>query len=149
MDDEKLSEMFEGLLLLYQLIQKKIFKHKSFETRRKISFNLYLILLMLKSSNQLPLSETGKLLCIRKQNMTYMTDKLVEEGLIKRVPDLNDRRMINITITDKGKMYVDEWQKNKLEGMKRNFIYFNDDDLTKLHKSVDNMKYILSKIEND
>lgn len=149
MDDKKLAEMFDGLLLLYQLIQKNIFKHKSFETRRNISFNLYLILLMLKGANKLPISETGKLLCIRKQNMTYMADKLVEKGLVKRVPDLNDRRVINIIITDKGKMYVDEWQKNKMEGMKRNFISFNDDDLTKLHKSVDNMKYVLSKIENE
>ena len=149
MDEEKLSEILDGLLILYQLIQKNIFKPNPIGNGIKMSFTIHFILLTLKSVNKLPISETGKLMCIKKQNMTYIADKLVENGLIRRVPDLNDRRVINIIITDKGKEYVDEWQKNRINIMRQNFTCFDDDDLKKMNKSVDNIKYALSKIHND
>jgi len=148
-DEEKLSEMFDGLLLLYHLIQKNIFKPNSIGKGMKMSFTLYSILLTLKSVNKLPISETGKLMCIKKQNMTYIADKLVENGLIRRVPDINDRRVINITITDKGIEYVDEWQKNRIDRMRQDFTCFDDEDLKKLNKSVDNLKYVLSQIDSE
>jgi len=148
-DEEKLSEILDGLLILYQLIQKNIFKPNPIGNGIKMSFTIHFILLTLKSVNKLPISETGKLMCIKKQNMTYIADKLVENGLIRRAPDLNDRRVINIIITDKGKEYVDEWQKNRINIMRQNFTCFNDEDLKKMNKSVDNIKYALSKIHND
>jgi DNA-binding MarR family transcriptional regulator len=148
-DEEKLSEILDGLLILYQLIQKNIFKPNPIGNGIKMSFTIHFILLTLKSVNKLPISETGKLMCIKKQNMTYIADKLVENGLIRRVPDLNDRRVINIIITDKGKEYVDDWQKNRINIMRQNFTCFDDDDLKKMNKSVDNIKYALSKMHND
>ncbi|BDZ67191.1 MarR family winged helix-turn-helix transcriptional regulator [Methanobacterium ferruginis] len=149
MDEEKLSEILDGLLILYQLIQKNIFKPNPIGNGIKMSFTIHFILLTLKSVNKLPISETGKLMCIKKQNMTYIADKLVENGLIRRVPDLNDRRVINIIITDKGKEYVNEWQKNRINIMRQNFTCFDDEDLKTMNKSVDNIKYALSKIHND
>ena len=149
MDEEKLSEILDGLLILYQLIQKNIFKPNPIGNGIKMSFTIHFILLTLKSVNKLPISETGKLMCIKKQNMTYIADKLVENGLIRRVPDLNDRRVINIIITDKGKEYVDDWQKNRINIMRQNFTCFDDEDLKKMNKSVDNIKYALSKMHND
>lgn len=148
-DKEKLGEMFDDLLLLYQLIQKNIFNNNSIGNRGKMSFTIYSILSMLKSADKLPISETAKQMCIKKQNMTYMADKLTEEGLIKRVPDINDRRVTNIIITDKGREYVEKWQKNRIEEMRQNFTCFDDDDLERLLESVDNMKYVLSKVDND
>jgi len=148
-DEEKLSEILDGLLILYQLIQKNIFKPNPIGNGIKMSFTIHFILLTLKSVNKLPISETGKLMCIKKQNMTYIADKLVENGLIRRVPDLNDRRVINIIITDKGKEYVDDWQKNRINIMRQNFTCFDDEDLKKMNKSVDNIKYALSKMHND
>ncbi len=149
MDEDKLSEILDGLLILYQLIQKNIFKPNPIGNGIKMSFTIHFILLTLKSVNKLPISETGKLMCIKKQNMTYIADKLVENGLIRRVPDLNDRRVINIIITDKGKEYVDDWQKNRINIMRQNFTCFDDEDLKKMNKSVDNIKYALSKMHND
>jgi DNA-binding MarR family transcriptional regulator len=148
-DEDKLSEILDGLLILYQLIQKNIFKPNPIGNGIKMSFTIHFILLTLKSVNKLPISETGKLMCIKKQNMTYIADKLVENGLIRRVPDLNDRRVINIIITDKGKEYVDDWQKNRINIMRQNFTCFDDEDLKKMNKSVDNIKYALSKMHND
>jgi len=148
-DEEKLSEILDGLLILYQLIQKNIFKPNPIGNGIKMSFTIHFILLTLKSVNKLPISETGKLMCIKKQNMTYIADKLVENGLIRRVPDINDRRVINITITDKGIEYVDEWQKNRIDRMRQDFTCFDDEDLKKLNKSVDNLKYVLSQIDSE
>ncbi len=43
------------------------------------------------------MSEIGRRVYISKSNMTSLIDKLVENGLAERIPDTNDRRVINIT----------------------------------------------------
>jgi len=47
--------------------------------------------------------------------MTYIIDRLVEIGLVKRVPDMSDRRVVNITITEWGIKYLDNGKKLKLK----------------------------------
>nr|WP_255343964.1 MarR family transcriptional regulator [Methanobacterium sp. SMA-27] len=55
------------------------------------------ILKVLKKKGPLPMSEIGRRVYISKSNMTSLIDKLVENGLAERIPDTNDRRVINIT----------------------------------------------------
>lgn len=148
MNNEELCEMLNNIYLLPQLFKKSGFKYENFNGYKK-SFNYHLILIILKEQEKLPMSEIGKLMGIKKQNMTYIVDRLVKNGLIRRVPDMKDRRVINITITDEGKEYLSEWQKNIIKEINGIFDYFNEEDLKKLHSSIKNIKCVLSKIGND
>ncbi len=113
-DDDKVSKMLDNLFIISTLL-KTLFKYKTLGRYSKIPFSYYQVLLILRNAGTLPISKTGRLMCIKKQNMTYMTDKLVEKGLIKRVPDMNDRRVINITITNKGKECLSEWRSENIK----------------------------------
>lgn len=148
MDEEKLGEMLDNLFLLYQLFQKNILKYKNSNGRIKMSFAHYLTLLMLKESRELSISEIGNQIGMKKQNMTYLTNKLVEEGLIKRLHDMSDRRVIKITLTSKGNDYLSEWRKNKIEETKKDFSFYNEEDLKKLCSSVENIKLAFLRMDN-
>jgi len=63
----------------------------------------YRVLGVLMKAGSLPVSEIGRRLYISKPYMTALIDTLIEEGFVKRQPDLTDRRVINITITEQGK----------------------------------------------
>ena len=148
MDEEKLGEMLDNLFLLYQLFQKNILKYKNGNGHIKMSFAHYLTLLMLKESGELSISEIGNQIGMKKQNMTYLTNKLVEEGLIKRLHDMSDRRVIKIALTGKGDDYLNEWRKNKIEETKRDFSFYNDEELKKLCSSVEAIKHVFLKIDD-
>jgi len=148
MDEEKLGEMLDNLFLLYQLFQKNILKYKNSNGRIKMSFAHYLTLLLLKERGEISISKIGSHIGMKKQNMTYLTNKLVEEGLIRRLHDMSDRRVIKITLTDKGDEYLDKWRKNKIEETKKDFSFYNDEDMKKLCSSVETIKQAFLRMDN-
>jgi DNA-binding MarR family transcriptional regulator len=92
------------------------------------------------------MSEIGRLVYISKSNMTSLIDKLVEDGLAERLPDENDRRVINIALTDKGKDLLKNWRKHANNEIKNNLSTLTDEDLEKFYESIETMKSILFKI---
>ncbi len=148
MDEEKLNKMVDDLYLLRPLLRKKIFKHKKMLKQGHMPRSYYHVLGVLIKKGDLPMSEIGRRVHISKSNMTSLIDKLVENELVKRVPDEKDRRVINITITDKGKGLLWNWKKRSINEIKKNLSVLSDEDLEKFYESVENIKSILSKLEN-
>ncbi|OEC88875.1 MULTISPECIES: MarR family winged helix-turn-helix transcriptional regulator [Methanobacterium] len=148
MDEEKLGEMLDNLFLLYQLFQKNVLKYKTSSGRIKMSFAHYLTLIILKERGELSISEIGNLIGMKKQNMTYLTNKLVEDGLIQRLHDMSDRRVIKIALTGKGDEYLDKWRKNKIEETKEDFSFYNDKDMNEICRSIENIKQVFLRIDN-
>jgi DNA-binding MarR family transcriptional regulator len=148
MDEEKLGEMLDNLFLLYQLFQKNVLKYKTSNGRIKMSFAHYLTLIILKERGELSISEIGTLIGMKKQNMTYLTNKLVEDGLIQRLHDMSDRRVIKITLTGKGDEYLDKWRKSKIEETKEDFSFYNDKDMNEICRSIENIKQVFLRIDN-
>ncbi len=148
MDEEKLGEMLDNLFLLYQLFQKNVLKYKTSNGRIKMSFAHYLTLIILKERGELSISEIGTLIGMKKQNMTYLTNKLVEDGLIQRLHDMSDRRVIKITLTGKGDEYLDKSRKSKIEETKEDFSFYNDKDMKEICRSIENIKQVFLRIDN-
>ncbi|MEN6292369.1 MAG: MarR family transcriptional regulator [Methanobacterium sp.] len=148
MDEEKLGEKLDNLFLLYQLFQKNVLKYKTSNGRIKMSFAHYLTLIILKERGELSISEIGNLIGMKKQNMTYLTNKLVEDGLIQRLHDMSDRRVIKIALTGKGDEYLDKWRKNKIEETKEDFSFYNDKDMNEICRSIENIKQVFLRIDN-
>ena len=94
------------------------------------------------------MSEIGRLVYISKSNMTSLIDKLVYEGLAERLPDKNDRRVINIALTDKGKNLLKDWRKHSNNEIKMNLSTLSNEDLEKLYESVKKIKDILLRMDD-
>lgn len=63
------------------------------------------ILYVLWEHEKLPISEIGKLTSLAKTTLTGMLDRMEEAGLVVRLPDVEDRRRIFVSITEKAKQY--------------------------------------------
>ncbi len=61
-----------------------------------------------QASEPLPLGQLAERLACAKSNVTQLVDRLEHEGLVRRVPDLNDRRCMHAAITDEGRRRC-EW----------------------------------------
>src|SRR5512136_1995078 len=52
-------------------------------------------------------------------NVTGIVDRLVEQGLLTRTADADDRRVSWLTLTDKGKTLIDDLREGRAQEMRR------------------------------
>jgi len=148
MDDEKINKMVDELYLLFPLFRKKLFKHKRRSNEGHIPHSYYHVLKVLKKRGELPMSKISSRIHISKSNMTLLIDKLEEKGLVERIPDKKDRRVINIVLTEKGNNLLTNLRKYSNNEIKKNLSVLSTEDQEKLYDSVENIKEILMKLEN-
>ena len=148
MDEERLNQITEEMYLLFPLFKHKLFKHRKRLKQKDLPHSYFHVLKVLKTRGPLPMSEIGRRVCISKSNMTSLIDKLVENGLAERMPDKNDRRVINIAITKKGNDIIKEWHVHSSQDIKRKLSSIPDEDLETFHESIKNIRTILKNMDD-
>ena len=83
-------------LLAYKAVEQAL-------TRVGVSHAQASVLLALKRAGEpLPLSRLARVLVQEAQSVTSLVDRLESRGLVRRVPDRRDRRVIHVELTDQG-----------------------------------------------
>lgn len=94
-----------------------------------------------------PMSYYSEKMMIPKSNITVITDKLIKEGYINRNFDASDRRVIILSITERGKTYLGE-QKCKVEkAMISKLAVLSDAEITRLGELIEEIESIADKLE--
>lgn len=149
MDDEKLNTLVDDFHLINHMFHRTFFHHGKHCGGRNMPVSNYRVLGILKKRGAIPMSVIGKKGYISRPNMTALIDKLVDEGLVERSPDENDRRVINIILTGKGEEELLNWRKNENIKIRNKLSVLSDKNLETLYESIRDIKAILNKMENE
>lgn len=96
------------------------------------------------------MSEIGKKLAMPKPNVTTLVDRLIAENLAERLSDENDRRIINIRITEKGIETFLFLKKEISEELQRRLEVLSEKEIENLSLSSTHIKEVLrSVLRND
>ena len=95
------------------------------------------------------MSEIGKHMGISKPYMTILVNKLIDEGLVERVPDTQDRRVVNVTITDSGRDAIREFMSDAKETVVRNLSSLDSSDISSLHEAMKTIRSVASKLDRN
>jgi DNA-binding MarR family transcriptional regulator len=147
MEDNTINRITENLHSILPIIHKKLIGTLSEGVSLELSHYHYAILGMLSQSDALPVSAIGRRLLISKPQMTAMTDKLVRMGLVTRRTDAEDRRIIHISLTVKGRKALDGAVKRMNRNVKRKLSRLKEEDLNLLEEALANIKLVGSKID--
>lgn len=107
MDDKTKQALglWEKLFQTYELLRrtqvKTVFEHK-------LTGPQYNVLEVLYIYGPMPLKKIGEKLFVSGANITCVIDNLEKEGLVKRVPSVEDRRIIIAELTSKGREKMEE-----------------------------------------
>jgi DNA-binding MarR family transcriptional regulator len=63
-------------------------------------------------------------------NVTGIADRLVEQGLLTRMPDPDDRRLSWLAVTDKGKTLINDLREGRAQGMRRTLDGLTEEELS-------------------
>jgi len=95
------------------------------------------------------MSEIGKHLGVSKPYMTMLVARLIRNGLVERVPDPHDRRVVKVMITEDGRDAVKVFMKNYRETVIENLSALDSADIASLHESMKLIKNLASKLEQN
>jgi DNA-binding MarR family transcriptional regulator len=105
--------------------------------------------LILLAGGELTMSELGERLMRSKPNMTAIIGGMIKEGVVRRMSDPKDRRIVKIAITPKGRKRLAERRKAIGEGIARNLGTLDDHDLESLCASLENVSRIAGKLKRE
>lgn len=141
----KKEELFEVTSMFRTLIKAITQEWNKRGGEFNLSFPQYKMLCILDVTGTRTVSQLAEALGITSAAITGITDRLVTEGFAIRERGENDRRVVNISITDQGKeiiSQVTERQKEMLEGI---FDQLQEEDLQHLRRIFG---VVLANIEN-
>lgn len=142
-----IDNIIDNLLSLHPLLYKNLIR----PTKSKASLNpgTMLVLFVLKRHDMLPMSEIGRQLSMPKPHVTSHVDKLIEEKMVERVSDPNDRRIIKIKITPKGLSDLIHIKKEISENLRAKLVQLDEEVLITLFNASKQVKDILIMISDN
>lgn len=146
MDKESFEKMLDDFLVYFPVFYQKVISSKDFHSKQT-SASYYQILGVLMYHDSLPTSVIGDILYISRPNMTSYIDKLVKDGMVERIPDEKDRRIIRIKLTSGGMEFIKKSRLIVEENMSENLSSLNAEELEELYKAIKTVKSTLLKIE--
>ena len=133
--------------LIGRSIRRKLLRAAMAHIREDISPPHFEIMTTLEEAGTLHVTEIGEKLQIPKPQMTHLIDKLVALAMVERQPDARDRRIINITLTSRGKILLKKHRRMIEGAIKKSLTYLTDEELEELSTSLRKLRQILSKLE--
>jgi DNA-binding MarR family transcriptional regulator len=134
----------ENLMSIYPQLYKTL--SKPMRTKTSVTPGGLFVLGALKRNGIMSMTDIGKNLEIPKPHVTVLVDKLIDDGYVVRKSDPNDRRIINIELTDNGLRNFEEIKQVISESLKRKLLTLSDEELKVLYESSKNIKDILISV---
>jgi len=133
--------------LVFRIIRRKLIATTLADIDVDIKFPHFEIMTVLKEEGTLHVAEIGERLQIAKAQMTHLIDKLVELEMVDRNIDTNDRRTINITLTEKGAVFMKSHENSIISAVREYISCLEEDELEALSLSLRTLRDTLLKLQ--
>jgi DNA-binding MarR family transcriptional regulator len=132
--------------LIFRLVRQRVLTTTLADSNLDIKLLHIEIMHVLKDEGTMHPAKIGEKLLIAKAQMTHLIDKLVELSFVKREMCADDRRTLNISLTEKGLKTLEEQDKIVLNAMNDNMSSLSDTELESLSNSLHNLSDVLFKL---
>lgn len=129
----KNEALFEVATMFRTLI-KGISQEWNKRNEYSLSFPQYKMLYILTQHGTLKVSQLADMIGITSSAITSLTDKLLTDGYVHRERAEQDRRVVYISITEKGKEIAEKVRENQQETIHRIFDMLEEEDIEHLRR---------------
>lgn len=144
--ENNLVEVVDKLLLLLPTLEKRLIRPLGLEIKPSLSILQYNALFIMKNDGILTMSELSNKMCISKQQLTPMVDKLIDNELVERMTNEKDRRIINVRLSERGYNFLNDSKAEITEALKKRMEVFDQDEVDTLLKAIDDIYSITKKL---
>jgi DNA-binding MarR family transcriptional regulator len=140
----KIDQIADNLISIHPLLFKSI--SRPLRNQTSITPGGMYVLGSLKRNGTQSMSDIGKCLSMPKPHVTVIVDKLIEEGYVERQSDPNDRRVVNILLTEKGLEDFENIKQEISENLKIKLSRLSDEEQEILADASQKVREILISI---
>jgi len=141
------EDLFSIPPLLFRGIRRKLLKTALANIDVDISPLHFEIMKLLEEAETLRVAEIGERLQIARPQMTHLIDKLVDLNIVERQTGTADRRTINIVLTSKGRITLEEHDNCIRNAIKETLSSLTSEELEDLSASLRKLRDIFLKLQ--
>jgi MarR family 2-MHQ and catechol resistance regulon transcriptional repressor len=147
MKENELDRIAENILSVVPLFRRS-FRNIDFDrVAEGISHSHIMVMKMLEEHERLSVSAIGDKQFISRPQMTHIVDRLVSLGMAERIVNEDDRRVINVVLTDKGRKIVRQCDEIIKQSIKQSLFVLDDKDIEELSVTLSKLAAIGSKLK--
>ena len=146
--EQKLEGIADSFLLFFPLFYRKFLRVASWKNRVNPINTQFQVLAIVMHSGNLQTSEIGRRLGISSPNMTPLIDRLIEKGYAERLSGSQDRRVIKIAITEKGRRFVAGRRRLMRNEIKKNLSTLSIEDVSTLSGAIETFRQVIGRVGN-
>ena len=145
MDDANIETILGNLLQILPILHKKVLRMDLGGVTGDLT-RLHFAVMGVLSEGNMTVSELANILTMSKPQMTHLIDQLVRLGIVERHPDTEDRRVINLNLTDRGHLMLDGMKRKVNENIKNKLASLTPEELAQMSISLETLKNIVAKL---
>ena len=111
-DTTVIASIADKLFLVMPLLRKRMLRLDGVQAEHGIPLSHVQVLAMLEEPGSMSVSEISRRFGIAKPNITPLVDRLISAGLVERVRNKADRRVVDVYILDSGREKLKEIQQS-------------------------------------
>lgn len=138
------AESLKTYIALKRSINEIESKTRKFVGSFGLNLNEFAVLEILYHKGKRTTQQIKEGILIANSSTTYIVDKLCDKGLVKREFAPEDRRVINVEITESGRKLMDELFPTHAEQLTANFDKLSKYDITEIRQLLKKMNGIKS-----
>lgn len=138
------EEALKTFIALKRSINDIETKTRKYVGKFGLNMNEFAVLEILYHKGKRTTQQIKEGILIANSSTTYIVDKLCDKGLAQREFAVEDRRVINVEITDKGRELMDQLFPNHSEQLTANFDKLSEDEITEIRLLLKKMNGIKS-----
>jgi DNA-binding MarR family transcriptional regulator len=145
MDNTNIDGVIDALFNIMPAMRKKLPKIQMGETTANLS-HLNFAIMRILSEDGMTTTELARTLTIKKSQMTHLINQMVEMDIVKRIPDVKDRRVINLVLTDHGNTLMNNMDQQVRKVIKDKLSGLTSKELTEMMTALETMRNIVAKL---
>jgi DNA-binding MarR family transcriptional regulator len=142
-----IDKIVENLFSMHPLITISL--TRSIRTNTNLNLGSLYIMGLLYHHGMMSMSEIGCRLKMPKPHVTAKVDKLIAENIVERLFDPNDRRIINIQMTEKGKNDLKIIKQKVSQDLRERIQMLDPEKIKTMLDSSQHLRDYLTEIKDD
>ncbi len=145
MENRMIDSILDSLAQVLPLFHRKLLRMDLGGASGDLS-RLHFGIMEILNEKDMTVTELTKMTSMSKSQMTAVIDKLVKLEVLERHPDEKDRRVINIVLTEHGRIILREVRRKIKHNIKQMLSSLTPEELSNMSSALKTLKEIGTKL---
>lgn len=127
--DDQLRQLVERYMTAYFVLFKNLNTQMAEVIQEDATIEQYQIIAYIATHENGTSTELAEVFSVGKSSITAIITRLVDKGLIERTRDVQDRRVVYLSLTEHGRMMYSKMQGSIIDMMSSYMVHFTKEDI--------------------